>query len=206
MFILSDSPPEKDVQWSEEGINSSYKFIQKLWNLNSKIIEEIKKDHQKDYDEEIAKFTNSLIKKITENLENFSYNKIVANLHEMYSFMFKQLDKKYSKETLIENYKKILMLMSPVIPHLASECLNIIGIEKNIKWPEHDKKLLQNDNVIIVVQINGKKRGIINLEKETKEDELLKIIQKDEKIKKYLKEQAIKKRIYVKNKIMNIII
>ena len=106
MFILSDSPPEKDVQWSEEGINSSYKFIQKLWNLNSKIIEEIKKDHQKDYDEEIAKFTNSLIKKITENLENFSYNKIVANLHEMYSFMFKQLDKKYSKETLIENYKK----------------------------------------------------------------------------------------------------
>ena len=206
LFILSDSPPEKDVQWSEEGINSSYKFIQKLWNLNSKIIEEIKKDHQKDYDEEIAKFTNSLIKKITENLENFSYNKIVANLHEMYSFMFKQLDKKYSKETLIENYKKILMLMSPVIPHLASECLNIIGIEKNIKWPEHDKKLLQNDNVIIVVQINGKKRGIINLEKETKEDELLKIIQKDEKIKKYLKEQAIKKRIYVKNKIMNIII
>ena len=63
LFILSDSPPEKDVQWSEEGIVSSFKFVQKLWNLNSKILEEIKKNHKEDKDEEIKKFTNKLIKK-----------------------------------------------------------------------------------------------------------------------------------------------
>ena len=87
LFILSDSPPEKDVQWSEEGIISSYKFIQKLWSLNSLIIEEINKDHQKNNKEELEIYTQKFLKKITENLEKFSYNKIIANLHEMYSFV-----------------------------------------------------------------------------------------------------------------------
>ena len=206
LFILSDSPPEKDVQWSEEGIISSFKFVQKLWNLNSKILEEIKKNHQKDIDEEITKFTNRLIKKITENLENFSYNKIVANFHEMYSFMFKQINNNYSKKTLLENYQKILILMSPVLPHFSSECLNLIGIKKNVEWPKHSEKFIHDEKIIIVIQINGKKRGLVNLEKEAKEDDLLKIIKNDEKIDKYLKDQEIKKVIYVKNKIINIII
>ena len=81
LFILSDSPPEKDVQWSEEGIVSSYKFIQKLWNLNSRILEEINKNHQDNNSNELDIYTNKFLKKITDNLEKFSYNKIVANLY-----------------------------------------------------------------------------------------------------------------------------
>ena len=100
LFILSDSPPEKDVQWSEEGIISSFKFIQKLWNLNEKILNQINQDHQKDHDEEIKKYTNKYLKKIHDNLESFSYNKIVANLYEMYSFLNKQIEKKYTKKTI----------------------------------------------------------------------------------------------------------
>ena len=83
LFILSDSPPEKDVQWSEEGIISSYKFIQKLWTLHLNINDEMEKNHSKDSSEKINKFTNLFIKKMTNNLNNFSYNIIVANLHEM---------------------------------------------------------------------------------------------------------------------------
>ena len=118
LFILSDSPPEKDVQWSEEGIAASYKFIQKLWNLNSKILEEIEKDHPKDNSLELTKFTNKFIKKITHNLEFFSYNIIIANLHEMYSFLIKEINKGFKKETISENYKKILITINPIIPHL----------------------------------------------------------------------------------------
>ena len=103
LFILSDSPPEKDVQWSEEGIVSAFKFIQKLWKLNEKIINEIKKGHYKDHDNEIVKYTNKYLKKVHDNLENFSYNKIVANLYEMYSFLNKQIEKAYTKNTLVEN-------------------------------------------------------------------------------------------------------
>mgnify|MGYP006256142345 FL=1 len=122
LFILSDSPPEKDVQWSEEGIISSSKFIQKLWNLNEKILNQINEDHQKDHDEEIKKYTNKYLKKIHDNLESFGYNKIVANLYEMYSFFNKQIEKKYTKQTLIVNYQKILITMTLVVPHLANEC------------------------------------------------------------------------------------
>ena len=206
LFILSDSPPEKDVQWSEEGIVSSFKFIQKLWNLNSIILEEIKKNHQKDSDDEISKFTNKLIKKVTENLENFSYNKIVANLHEMYSFFFKQTDNNYSKDTLFENYHKILVLMSPVIPHFANECLQILGKNKSIFWPSYDDSLIEEKEVQIVIQINGKKRGLIKVERNIEEELLYKQIINDEKISKFIIKGEIKKKIYVKNRLVNLII
>jgi leucyl-tRNA synthetase len=98
LFILSDSPPEKDVQWSEEGIISSYKFVQKLWSLHKKIIDEIKKEHNEDSSDNLIKFTNKLIKKISENLENFNYNIFIANIHEMHSYMVKEINNKYYKK------------------------------------------------------------------------------------------------------------
>ena len=91
LFILSDSPPEKDVQWSEEGMSASFKFIQKLWSLHNKILKEIKLNHPKNNKEEISKFTHKFIKKITENLNNFSYNIVIANIHEMYAYLFKEI-------------------------------------------------------------------------------------------------------------------
>ena len=118
-------------------------------------LQEIKKDHQKDYDNEITKFTNKLIKKMTDNLENFSYNKIVANLHECTFHL--EIRKKYTKKTLIENYKSILLLMSPVIPHFTNECLEIIKIKGAVAWPKYNENLIQEDQINIVVQINGKK-------------------------------------------------
>ena len=92
LFILSDSPPEKDVQWSEEGIISSYKFIQKLWALHQKIIDEINKNHNEDSSDNLIKFTNKFIKKITQNLDNFNYNIIIANIHEMHTYMNKEIN------------------------------------------------------------------------------------------------------------------
>ncbi len=205
LFILSDSPPEKDVMWSEEGISSSFKFIQKLWTLNSKISDEMKKNHHEDADDEIKKYTNKFLKKVTNNLENFSYNKIIANLHEMHSFMTKQVNKNYKKETLIENYQKILITMKPIIPHFADECLNLINI-KDFKWPGFDENLTKEEVINLVIQINGKKRGLIEVEPDKSETELLQIIKKDQKISKYLHNNEIKKNIYIKNKLINIII
>tara|TARA_A100001234_G_C12639146_1_gene391252 strand:- start:1618 stop:4038 length:2421 start_codon:yes stop_codon:yes gene_type:complete len=205
LFILSDSPPEKDVQWSEEGITSSFKFIQKLWNLNLKILDEIKKKHQNDSDGELEKYTNKFLKQITKNLEEFSYNKIIANLHEMYSFITKQLNKPYSEKTLTENYKKILISMNPIIPHFSSECLEMINVKKTY-WPSYDEKLLEENFVNIVVQINGKKRGLIKAEKNISEINVLKSIEKESNIMKFLSEKEIKKKIFIKNKLINIII
>ncbi len=205
LFILSDSPPEKDIQWSEEGIASSYKFIQKLWNLNKKIIDEINKDHNKDDDDGLKKYTNRYLKKIQDNLESFSYNKIVANLYEMYSFLNKQIEKPYTKLTIFENYQKILITMTPVVPHFANECLSTIQA-KNFKWPEYDKSMLKEEIVNIVIQINGRKRGLIQSKPDITEEKLFEIIKNDEKIIKYLDQKNIKKKIYIKDKLLNIII
>ena len=205
LFILSDSPPEKDVQWSEEGITSSYKFIQKLWNLNLIFIDEIKKNNPKDDDEELTRETNKFLKKITENLENFSYNKIIANLHEIYGLLIKQIKKKYKKATLIENYEKILIAIMPVIPHFSSECLSLMG-SKRINWPAYDASMLKEEKINIVVQVNGKKRDVINTKPGLSEEDLFELINKSETLNKYLYKQKIKRKIYIKDKLINIII
>jgi leucyl-tRNA synthetase len=206
LFILSDSPPEKDVQWSEEGILASYKFIQKLWNLNSKILEEINKNHPNDESLELTRFTNKFIKKITNNLESFSYNIIIANLHEMYSFLIKEMNKGFKKKTILENYKKILVTINPIIPHFSNECLNIIGKDEEILWPTYDEKQLEETSNLVVIQINGKKRGLINTKPNLDEEGIMQLVNKDEKIAKYLIGNDIKKKIYIKNKLINIII
>jgi len=205
LFILSDSPPEKDVQWSEEGIVASYKFIQKLWNLHSKILIEIDQNNSEDKSLELTKFTNKFIKKMTDNLENFSYNIIVANLHEMYSFLTKEIIVGFKKDTILENYKKILIAISPIIPHFSAECLKSIKVNNEITWPSYDERQLQKSSCLIVVQINGKKRGLINTKLNLTEEKLMQLINEDEKITKYLKGNDIKKKIYIKNKLINII-
>ena len=206
LFILSDSPPEKDVQWSEEGIISSFKFLQKLWSLHLKILDEIKKKHKKDSGKNLLKFTHKFIKKITVNLNNFSYNVIIANLHEMYSFLSKETENQYTKETLEENYKKILITILPIIPHFSSECLNLLGTNVKVKWPKYDGSIVEEDFVNIVIQINGKKRGLITTRKNIDENEVLENINKEKNIMKYLKNLEIKKKIYIPNKLINIIV
>ena len=211
LFILSDSPPEKDVQWSDEGIAASYKFIQKLWNLNLKIINKINSGTEeiknKDHEHELEKITNRFINSITNNLNNFSYNKIIANLHEIYTQLTKQLEKDYSNKSLIDNYGKILITMIPVIPHFASESLILLNLDlKNIKWPEAKKNLLKDEKIKYVVQVNGKKRGLIDADYNIQEDDLIKLIEKDINIQKYLDKKNIKKKIFIPNKLINIII
>ena len=205
LFILSDSPPEKDVQWSDEGIKSSYKFIQKLWVLNQKIVQEIEANHPPSQNNDLDKITNKFIKEVTHNIENFSYNKIIANFHEIYTALNKIILDKIEKEKLVENYKKILIVISPVIPHFADECMKMININENLLWPKVEEKFLLEDNIKFIVQFNGKTRKIIISKKNTTEDLLLTKIREDNKLNEYLNNKNIQKKIFIPNKLINII-
>ena len=205
LFILSDSPPEKDVQWSDQGMVASFKFVQKLWTLNSKILDKIKDNNQDDEGKDLTKFTNQLINKITQNLEKFHYNVIVANFYEIYNFLIKETDKPIKKEVLIENYKKILILMNPFIPHFSNECLSTIN-QHEIDWPIVSKEDLIEDDINFVVQINGKKRLILKVKRDLVEKEILEIIKINPAIEKFLKNKTIKKSIFVPNRLINIIL
>jgi leucyl-tRNA synthetase len=206
LFILSDSPPERDVQWSDQGMMASFKFIQKLWTLHNKILKKIELNENSEEEDTLTKFTNQLSYKITKNLEKFHYNVIIANFYEMYNFLIKELDKKFKKKIIIENYKTILVLMRPFIPHFANECLKEIVTEK-AKWPEISKEQLIEDNINFVVQINGKKRALLNVKRDIDEKTLLNEIQyKSLETEKFLKGKKIKKTIFVSNRLINIIL
>ena len=204
-FILSDSPPEKDVQWSEQGMISSYKFIQKFWSLHKNIIN-LKTDNNSNKSENIDVFTNQMIDKITKNLENFHYNVIVANLHEIYNYLSKNIKNLNNRENLLINYEKILKIISPIIPHMANECLDELKTKDKNSWPIVEKQFLKKENFDIVVQINGKKRDLMNFNKEINEKDLLIEIKKNHKLKKFLENKEIRKSIYIKNKLINLIV
>ena len=210
LFIMSDSPPEKDVQWSDTGMEGSHKFLQKLWTLHNIFIEKINANENKNENNNISKFTNNLINKITQNIENFRYNVIIANFYEMYNYLYKELKKPYAKIILVENYTKILILLSPFIPHFASECLeqlnNLYKVKNYNSWPKINEKILMDENINLVVQINGKKREVLEIKKDIKENEVLEIINNNDRILNYIKDKKIVKKIFVPNKIINLII
>ena len=206
LFILSDSPPEKDVQWSDQGMMASFKFVQKLWILNSKILKRIKNENEKENNkgENLIRFTNKLIYKINQNLEKFHYNVIVANFYEMYNFLNREIEKPIQKKVLLENYRKILILMNPFIPHFSSECLRNLD-QNEISWPVVSKKELLEDNINFVIQINGKKRSLLKIKRDLDEKSILAEILSNKDTSKLIKDQKIQKTIFVSNRLINII-
>ena len=205
LFILSDSPPEKDVQWSDQGMVSSYKFVQKLWTMHMDIKTKISKEKGEVYDKEIEKFTNQLISKFTTNLDKFNYNVIIANIYETYNFLSNFIKSHKNLKNLKENYKKILICFTPVIPHFTNECFEDLGIQDKIEWPSYDKSMLENEEVNFVIQINGKKRSILNIKKNSKEKEVMETVKKDKLLNKYLTNKEVKKIIFIKDRLMNIL-
>ena len=211
-FILSDSPPEKDVQWSEQGMLAAYKFIQKFWLLHQNIKEKIfaKKitlnSKKNSIEEELEEFTNELIDKVTKNLESFQYNVLIANYHEIYNRLSKIKVNEISSKILLDNYLKILTILSPVAPHFSSECIDELKMKIDPNWPTVDKNVIQKKVSNIVIQINGKKRGIITCDINTDESKILEIIKLQKQYEIYIKDKTIKKTIYVKDRLINLII
>ena len=205
LFILSDSPPEKDVQWSDTGISASYKFLQKFWTLNEKIV--LNKKKFTEFDDELEKFTNRIIKKFDDDLNRFGFNVVVASIYKIYTFFNKQINKEDWGSNFYKNYKKILEIINPIIPHFSNECLDKLKHStKNIIWPTIDKKYLEEETFQIVTQVNGKKRKVFSINKLIDKEKIINDIKNDEQIKKYLDNKKIIKTIYIENKLINFII
>ncbi len=207
LFILSDSPPEKDVQWSEQGMLASYKFLQKMWTLHENI--KLKLNNKTGglvAEKKVEKFINEIISKFDYNLEKFNYNVLIANLYETYNFLFGIIKNDINGKILFENYKKFLIIISPIIPHFASECLEDIGVKDNLEWPSVDKSKLKSDTINFVVQLNGKKKATFETKMNISEKDLINEILGDKNLKKYLDGKKISKSFFVKNRLINILI
>ncbi len=210
-FVLSDSPPERDIQWSDEGISGSYKFIQKVWTI-SEMIKNIGDQHTINEDEKInyQRAINKLIKETTYNIEHFHFNVAVAKFYEFINFVSKMLhENKAEKSVLLKVFKDFLILIYPFIPHVASECWERLYMNQEIhksSWPTHDEDLIKNDKINIVIQINGKKKALLETMPDQDEESIINQSIAMKNIKKLISEKNILKKIYVKNKLVNIVV
>tara|TARA_B100000700_G_scaffold261952_1_gene298175 strand:- start:3117 stop:5651 length:2535 start_codon:yes stop_codon:yes gene_type:complete len=207
-FILSDSPPERDVQWSTEGVSAANKFIQRIWSLNNKILDKLEDKINSDEEKKFLSKFNDYIFRISELIEKFQLNVAIAKMYEITNLLEENLNKKVSKKNLMNSQIKFLKVMIPFVPHISCECLsNLEGEDfyNKIEWPEVDQSLLKEQEITLVVQINGKKRGLIIAKKDLSEKEVMVQAKKIENIKKNLKDKKIVKNIFVKNKIINFI-
>ncbi|MDC0232843.1 leucine--tRNA ligase [Pelagibacteraceae bacterium] len=203
-FMLSDSPPERDLEWTDVGVASSHKFINKIWDIcirtkSYKGVESFLK---------VNKF-NSLINNVSENIEKFHFNKSVANIYEYVNEINKSMDKKtISTNDLKSVVKNLCIIIQPFTPHLSEEIWELLGHKgfcANAKWPELEK----NDSVVstdLPVQVNGKLKGLVSSKNNDEEGVVLERAKKMPGIDRALKGKMITKTIYIPGKILNIVI
>ena len=142
---------------------------------------------------------------MTTNLEKFRYNVIIANLHEMYNFLIKEIDGPIETNCLVENYEKIIISLMPILPHFASECYSSINNTTHCKWPEVDQSQLIEEKVNLVIQINGKKKALIFIDKDLNEKEVISKIQDNNETNKLINDEKFDRIVLVANRLINFI-
>jgi leucyl-tRNA synthetase len=199
LFILFASPPEKDLEWNDHGVEGSYRFLNRVWRLIAEkpvqIIDENKK-------EELEKILNKTIKKVTEDLERFNYNTAISKIMELTNFIYQN---GYNNKSL----EIILILLCPFAPHITEELWHMIGHNDSIhtqKWPSYDPSLTKDKEITLVIQINGKVRDKVNILSDISEEEIKNTVFKLPKVQNYIDGKIILKTFIVKNKLINIVV
>ena len=204
-FMLSDSPPERDLQWTDTGIAASFKFINKLFEFVDKYKKyETNNNTKTEIIEKLKEITNQ----VSENIEAFQFNKSVAKIYEFVNILNDAfLNKKLSKSDFKWSLKKLSIILHPFVPHISEEIWSSLGFTSlcvNQIWESEDvnKKI----KLKIAVQINGKTRDVIEINNTISKEEVMELIKKNDKIKKNINGRKILREIYVPGKIVNLVI
>ncbi|MDB8869468.1 leucine--tRNA ligase [Pediococcus acidilactici] len=203
LYEMFMGPLTESVAWSEEGLNGSRKWIERVWRLmiddNNHLRDRITmiNDHKLDL------IYNQTVKKVTEDYENMRFNTAISQ-------MMVFVNEAYKADALPMVYMEgLVKLLSPIVPHVAEEIWQIMGHEETITyeaWPTYDESKLVQDTVQVILQVNGKVRSKVEVEKDLDQAELEKIALADERIQQWTAEKDIKKVIVIPNKIVNIVV
>jgi leucyl-tRNA synthetase len=215
-FMLSDSPPEKDINWTDSGIHGAWKICQKIWTIvkkNQQFIEKKAEGNVPNYEGKDLVFMKTIhqnLHAITQSIEKFQMNVSIARVFEIVNAISKfEINDEKGGIAVKEALLILIRVIEPMVPHLAEECWSLIGKGSSIAnepWPKVDAKYLENKEVTIVIQINGKRRGEVVVSKDASEIEVKKEMQNIKNINDALSEKNILKSIYVPNKILNIVV
>ena len=217
LFIISDSPPARDFDWSDAGVEGCYKFLCRVYRLYSKYQDKIKLDYKlpaslTKKDEALVREVNLGIKKITQDIENeFQFNTVVSKYREItnsiYEYIRDESDINY--EVLSFALLSLLKLISPVAVFMSEEIYQTLGGSgsiHNLDWPKCDETKLEQNNITLVVQVNGKIRDKIETTTGKTNEELTELAVNSEKTKPFISGKTIVKTIVVPNKIVNLVV
>ncbi|MGL4237678.1 leucine--tRNA ligase [Tabrizicola sp.] len=204
-FVMSDSPPERDVEWTSAGAEAANKHLTRVWSLCDRI-GQMPADHQGEGDDDLRRATAKAIDEVTRGIEGFAFNKAIASLYAFTNTISKA---NASTATMKEAIRTLAQLMSPMTPHLAEDIWAYqggAGLCAQAPWPKADPALLIDDTVTLPIQINGKRRAEISVPKDMPAAEVEKIALADEAVLKFLAGQPVKKIIVVPGRIINVVV
>ncbi len=220
LFILFAAPPEQDLDWSDQGVKGSFRFLNRVWRLinftQSKNVPEEKLKDLSNLEKSLEKKLHQTIKKVGEDIERFHFNTAISAVMELVNSIFSLSFKNAEKEEVLperpivsECLKKIVLLLSPFAPHIAEEMWQILGGEEGVfkeSWPGFEASFIREEEVALIVQINGKVRDKVAIKAEPSEEEIKEKALRQERVKKWLADKKIIKTIIVPGKLVNFVV
>jgi leucyl-tRNA synthetase len=198
LYELFMGPADQATEWQDKGVVGCYRFLQRVWKLQNNLT-----THNSQLTTQNLKLLHKTIKKVTEDIENFRFNTAISSLMVLVNEVEKekQIDKNF--------FENLIKLLAPMAPHLAEELWQRLGHKNSIfkeKWPKYDERLIKEDLVTLIIQINGKVRDKIEVESSISKEEAEKLAVSLEKIKKWIEGKEIKKIIFVPKRLINIVV
>ncbi len=198
-FMLSDSPPERDVEWTAAGAEAANKFLSRLWRLADE-------SPEGGDDPELTRAAHRAVADVTKSIEGFAFNKAVAKIYELANAIGKSRAGGDSRRAAL---RILAQLMAPMVPHLAEEVWSKAGGQGMVvdaAWPKADPAMLVSDSVVLPIQINGKRRAEIEVPKDMSKEEIEAIVLADETVQRFIGGAALKKLIVVPGRIVNVVV
>lgn len=218
LFILFAAPPEKDLEWSDQGVEGAYRFLNRVWRLVYNYLQSLPEggtagnEELSKADLEIRRLTHRTIKKVTDDIEQrFNFNTAISAIMEFVNALYQYREREKSRNRAVEAeaIRTLVLLLAPFAPHIAEELWHGLGNESSVheqSWPEYDPELLVEEEVEIAVQINGRVRDRVRVPAQISEEELRKILFQQEKVQNLIAGKEVVKFIYVPGKLANIVV
>ena len=215
LFILFAAPPERELDWSDKGVEGSYRFINRVYRMVYDYSQKYKDvpdtyEVKTEADKSMAYWLNYAVKKVSDDIgTRFNFNTAISTVMEMVNEMYRYKEGEVNPGLFGASVKTLILLLSPFIPHVAAEMWEHLGYEGALHeqpWPEYDEKALVKDSIEIVVQINGKIKDKINIPGDMSRDDMMKLADENDKIKALTEGKNVVKVIAVPGKLINLVV
>ena len=212
-FMLSDSPPNRDMEWSDSGVEGSWRFLNKLWkfvkDLASKNTIDTLPTNISIQNRELLTFLNTTIRDVTKAIDEFHFNIAVAQIRSLFNLVSSyKIENENDSKIVLFITRKLLIIINPMVPHLAEELWCSLGNENSISyecWPKADSSYIKKNNIKIPIQVNGKVRAVIQVPIDLDKSEIEEIALKEKNVLKFLNKNP-KKVIIIPNRVVNFVI